>query len=87
MNTFIHVSFYYYFTYNCIPLLHIYTSKLQLVSTVRSGRPEVFFLFLQKTSQRLLVNYEKIIELKLPKEPFKDLFEEIDIKNKNCFDK
>ena len=27
------------------------------------------------------------IKLKLPREPFKDLFEEIDIQNKNCFDK
>ena len=87
MNTFIHVSFYYYFTYNCIPSLYSHTRKLQLVSTVRSGRPEVFLLFLQKTSRRLLVNYEKIIKLKLPKEPFKNLFEEIDIKNKNYFDK
>ena len=26
------------------------------------------------------------MKLKLPREPFKDLFKEIDIQNENCFD-
>ena len=47
-------------------------------------------LFLQYIYESIIYNRKtKIdkIKSKLPREPFQDLFEEIDIQNKNCFDK
>ena len=66
---------YYYFTYKYISSLYSYTTKLQLASTV-----EIY----KNNSNRKVKTIK--IKLKLPGEPFKNLFEEIDIQ-KNCFDK
>ena len=42
----------------------------------------------EQTSKNIFMKTKIItkMKLKLPREPFKDLFKEIDIQNENCFD-
>ena len=71
-------------------MFHFVTILLTTMYRHYITAPVNYSLFLLQIYEKFIYNRKtKIgkIKLKLPREPFQDLFEEIDIQNKNCFDK